>query len=332
LTGEAEEQLLESVGLTSEVETVYVAMLHNPAWGVEELAAALGISDDAVREALDVMAEKALIRPRDHGAPGLAAVSPHTGLLAMLARAEADLVTRQGQLDAARAAIASLAAVHDAGRARDEIIRLDGTDAVRERMTELSVGMTAECLALTTAVEASPEALDSEQRLKERAMARGVALREVFPDSARHRPAMQAYAKWLATQGVSCRTVPDVPVWLMIADGEIALVPSDPEDPESGALEIRSPGAVGTLRLLFEQVWSLGTPFGRRPDTGDCGLTPQDRALLRLFDAGHTDESAGRKLGLSARTVRRIMADLTDRLGVTSRFQAGAEAVRQGWL
>lgn len=97
-------------------------------------------------------------------------------------------------------------------------------------------------------------------------------------------------------------------------------------------MEIRSAGAVTALRLLFEQVWYSATPFGRRPEAVDGGLTPQSRTLLRLFDAGHTDESAGRKLGLSARTVRRIVAELTDRLGVTSRFQAGAEAVRQGWI
>ncbi|MFD0567083.1 hypothetical protein ACFQ2M_37865 [Kitasatospora saccharophila] len=47
---------------------------------------------------------------------------------------------------------------------------------------------------------------------------------------------------------------------------------------------------------------------------------------------GHTDESAGRKLGLSLRTVRRMMQDLMNRLGAESRFQAGAQAVRNDWI
>ncbi|MFI7609496.1 LuxR family transcriptional regulator [Micromonospora sp. NPDC049366] len=324
--------MLESVGLTTKVEAVYVAMIQNPTWGVEELAAGLRISEEAVRSALNAMAEQALVRPRDAASPSLAAVSPHAGLLSLLAKAEADLVTRQGQLEAARAAIASLAAVHDASRERDEIVRLDGPTAVQERLTELSASVVSECLVLRTDLGLNPEALQFDRHLKERALARGVALREICPDSARHRPHMQAYAKWLATNGVSARTVPDVPIRLLVADRSVALVPADVEHPGRGALEIRSAGAVAALRLLFEQVWNSGTPFGQRPEAGDGGLTPQIRALLHLFDAGHTDESAGRKLGFSARTVRRVVAELTDRLGVSSRFQAGAEAVRQGWI
>ncbi|MET8365449.1 hypothetical protein ABZU53_17985 [Micromonospora sp. NPDC005194] len=36
--------------------------------------------------------------------------------------------------------------------------------------------------------------------------------------------------------------------------------------------------------------------------------------------------------GVGARTVRRVVAELTDQRGVSSRFQAGAEAVRHGWI
>ncbi|MEU4214074.1 helix-turn-helix transcriptional regulator [Actinoplanes sp. NPDC026623] len=325
--------MLESVGLTTEVEAVYVAMLQNPMWGVEDLAAALRISEESVRDALNAMADQALVQPREMASLELAAVSPHAALITLMAKAEADLISRQGQLDAARAAIASLTAIHDATRQRDEIIRLDGPKAARERRFELSMSMVSERLCLiTNGADLSHEALAVEQELKEQAVARGVVLREVFPDSARHRPAMAAHTKWLAANGVPGRTVPDVPVSLLIADGSVALVPADPDDPDRGAIEIRSPGAVAALRLLFEQVWRSGTQFGQRQETGDGGLTPQERALLRLFEAGYTDEAAGRKLDLSARSVRRITAELTDRLGVSSRFQAGAEAVRQGWL
>ena len=57
-------------------------------------------------------------------------------------------------------------------------------------------------------------------------------------------------------------------------------------------------------------------------------------AHLDLYstETGHTDESAARKLGLSVRTIQRMMSELTGRLGAESRFQAGAEAVRRGWL
>ncbi|WP_420706755.1 hypothetical protein [Streptomyces sp. NRRL S-1824] len=38
------------------------------------------------------------------------------------------------------------------------------------------------------------------------------------------------------------------------------------------------------------------------------------------------------QLGLSERTLRRRITDLTTRLGATSRFQAGVKAVRRGWF
>lgn len=45
-----------------------------------------------------------------------------------------------------------------------------------------------------------------------------------------------------------------------------------------------------------------------------------------------TDETAGKRLGLSLRTVRRQMAGLMERLDATSRFEAGLKAAQRGWL
>lgn len=78
-------------------------------------------------------------------------------------------------------------------------------------------GATSECLILDTGA-----VLEVDRQLKERALARGVVLREVYPDSTRHGPVMQAYAKWLAAYGVPGRTVPDVPIRLLVADGSVA--------------------------------------------------------------------------------------------------------------
>ena len=53
--------------------------------------------------------------------------------------------------------------------------------------------------------------------------------------------------------------------------------------------------------------------------------------LLQLTE-GAKDEQIARTLGISLRTVRRRIADLLSELGADSRFQAGVEAVRRGWL
>ncbi|MFI7207911.1 helix-turn-helix domain-containing protein [Micromonospora aurantiaca (nom. illeg.)] len=54
--------------------------------------------------------------------------------------------------------------------------------------------------------------------------------------------------------------------------------------------------------------------------------------LLRVLAGGLTDEALGKRLGRSLRTVRRMMAELMDRVGARSRCEAGAKAAQLGWV
>ncbi|MFF5212658.1 hypothetical protein [Streptosporangium sp. NPDC000396] len=48
--------------------------------------------------------------------------------------------------------------------------------------------------------------------------------------------------------------------------------------------------------------------------------------------SGATDEAIARRLGLGRRTVVRRVSALQRTLGATTRFQAGVQAARRGWL
>ncbi|MEU4519312.1 helix-turn-helix transcriptional regulator [Amycolatopsis sp. NPDC024027] len=61
-------------------------------------------------------------------------------------------------------------------------------------------------------------------------------------------------------------------------------------------------------------------------------LSDRERQLLTLLTAGYTDESAAVRLGISVRTVRRLVSGIMNRLGARSRFQAGVKAADRGWL
>lgn len=163
-------------------------------------------------------------------------------------------------------------------------------------------------------------------------LGRGVAMRCVYQESFRNDPDLLAYARWLTAAGGQARTVPTVPLLMIIYDREIALLPRDPADTRRGALEVRSPGIVALAYALFEQLWAEAIPFGQAATRANGGLDAADRQLLLLLAAGHTDELAARRLGVSVSTVRRQMAALMERLGARSRFQAGAEAAGRGWL
>lgn len=67
-------------------------------------------------------------------------------------------------------------------------------------------------------------------------------------------------------------------------------------------------------------------------ESGGDRLTGREQALLRLMAKGLKDEAIARDLGVSPRTLRRLIADLMRRLDCESRFQAGVEATARGWL
>ncbi|GAA5020266.1 helix-turn-helix domain-containing protein [Kitasatospora paranensis] len=285
-----------------------------------------------MREALDELLELTLLRPAGDSR-GLRAVSPEVGLTRLLARNQNQLLFRQQQLESARSAIAALSAEFIDRRPDDEmVVRLDSLEAVRDRLEELAATATQECLSLMRGGAVRPDSIQAGKHPNQLALERGVVIRSIFQDSFRNDPDTLRYARWLADLGGLTRTVPLLPMRLVIVDRSIALVPTDPSDGRRGALELHGAALIQPLCALFDELWRSGADFGLPAVRDDRDLTGSERALLQLLGEGHTDESAGRKLGLSLRTVRRMMQDLMNRLGADSRFQAGAQAVRKDWL
>ena len=106
-----------------------------------------------------------------------------------------------------------------------------------------------------------------------------------------------------------------------------AIVPEPLGFADEPRLLVRQSALVAALTLLFELYWDRGVTL---PETG--GRLEDRTFLIRQLAAGAKDEQIARTLGLSLRTVRRRVADLLIELGVDTRFQAGAEAVRRGWM
>ncbi|WP_425315091.1 LuxR C-terminal-related transcriptional regulator [Streptomyces purpureus] len=159
-------------------------------------------------------------------------------------------------------------------------------------------------------------------------------LSTIYQDSARNDPATLAYARWISDLGGKVRTSPIVPPRMLIFDRLTAVVPIDPANTRLGALCTSAPGIVAPLVTLFEQTWETAVPLGsdHRSASEATGVSPMEQELLKLLASGMTDEAAGKRLGVSLRTVRRQMAALMERLNATSRFEAGLKAAQRGWL
>ncbi len=326
--------MLEALGLQPSAETVYRLVLDEPKRGIRQLAEHLHWTEAAVREALDALVDLKLMRP-DSDEPGqMRPVSPELGLSVLLSRRETELVRRQQQIEAGRAAVAEFTARYVPRREylSDLVDRLEGLDAVRRRLRELAQFARRECLSFLPGGAQKPDTMDASKPLDQQALERGVVVRSIYQDSFRNDAATIAYVRWLAGLGGETRTVPSLPMLMVVVDRETALVPLDPADGRAGALELRSAGAVAAMTVLFEQLWSVGAPWSRPAPRDGRGLSPRERELLRLLADGHTDEVVSRRFGVSLRTVRRMASDLMARLGARSRFEAGVLAVRQGWL
>ena len=72
-----------------------------------------------------------------------------------------------------------------------------------------------------------------------------------------------------------------------------------------------------SLRTRTRCLWNRETPLP---------------AILTLLAAGASDATIARQSGISQRTVERRVRALMDQLGAGTRFQAGVQAARRGWL
>jgi DNA-binding CsgD family transcriptional regulator/sugar-specific transcriptional regulator TrmB len=325
--------MLDPLGLDSSTEDVYRALLQHSDWGVCDLAKHLGMPEEQVRAAFDLLADMALLRPSQNHPSLFRPVRPEVGLASLLARSEAELQRRQREIADTCAAIAAIALEYEAVRVRDRgsFERLEGLDRVRARLEELAYEAQDECMSFMPGGAQTPDAMEASEPLDQLAIARGVLIRTIYQDSFRNDADTLRYAQWLTALGGQTRSTPTLPMSLLIVDRTVAMVPLDPADPRLGAMEVSAVGIVAALCALFEQVWADAVPFGETR-VNEHGLSPIEHELLRMLLEGQTDEGAARRLGLSLRTVRRSMSSLMTRLGARSRFQAGARAVQRGWL
>ncbi len=134
-----------------------------------------------------------------------------------------------------------------------------------------------------------------------------------------------------ADGGEGQRVLGRVPISVVVVDTAACLIEwsSENEDGPQGML-IRTHGMVLAVRALVERLWDIAIPLNR-------GITPEevdsrDATILRLMAAGVPDASIARQAGVSQRTVERRIRALMDRLSAQTRFQAGVQAARRGWL
>lgn len=235
----------------------------------------------------------------------------------------------QEQLDALRRMLPGLAAEHMvAGEPRGEVVGIEVVehDRIVEVVQSLTARATGDLLWVRPDQWRIPEGQAIDVWVAD-LLRSGRRSRVIYP--ARALEEAPEAVRRRAELGEHVRLLADVPGRLAVL-GEAAILREDLAGGTGRVLVLRQPALVALARALFEELWqrALAVPGL----DGEAGQSSARQLLLERLARGVKDEQIARELGLSLRTVRRRVAEVLDELGATSRFQAGVEAVRRGWV
>lgn len=326
--------MIEKLGLDERTEKIYRYMLRHPETSLADLCESFSEQEQSMRKILNTLAGLSLVQRSEETRGHWQTVNPRLGLTAILARQEADLARHQRDVQLSRNAVNVLLARYSDLLPEPELPFefLPTLVDVRMRLEQLALDARHEVLAFAPGGPQPPEVLEQSRALDEASLKRGLVMRTVYLDSVRNDAPSAEYARWLTELGGHVRTVPSLPSRMLIIDNAVAVVPVDHNALDMGALALGGPGAVRIMRALFESTWQAAKPFGAPPRRDQHELTDQEREILILLGTGRTDERVARQLGVSLRTVRRVMSQLMVRMNARSRFQAGLMARDLGWI
>lgn len=167
----------------------------------------------------------------------------------------------------------------------------------------------------------------------------GIKYQVVYQQRALEDPLVMAGVRQALELGEEARTYPNVPMRMLIADHNLAVVvlpygsdPTDQGPTDVDALVVHPSALLDALVRTFSAIWQLAVPVGKLTAESADGELPEHRLLLRLLATGVTDASIARELGVSERTVHRRVTRLQQLLGANSRFLLGVQAVKRGWI
>lgn len=321
---------------------VYFAMLRVPEAN-DELLIGEGFSPAQIAQARRILVERRLI---EEVADGFEVPPPEVTLPAYAAELE-----RQARTS--RAAAAGLSRLYHRSRSRTDRLAADNLDTramssldeLHRHATRLVATANARVLQLIARSPHNDEAL-LQGRLPAPDPAQPLIRWDLAVD-ANFLEVEGALDALVARRDAGARVclVAGVPFTAVVVDGTSAILDVSNIEPSGrGSVLLRHPPHVLAVSSVLERMVRAAIPlYARRiprergsaasgSGTEDSGITSRDAQILSLLAAGASDSTIARQVGVSQRTVERRLRTIMEGLGATTRFQAGAQAVRRGLL
>lgn len=246
---------LRGLGLTANEAKVYITLLGRPEFKAAEVAEQAGVPRAKVYEALSNLETKGMCFQVPGNIALYTANAPEEALPALQRRQEEE---QAHQLRKKRELVAELVTdlhpLHESGRGENGSLRYIDVLTERGRITQVANDLLASAREEILIFEKEPFAQDPVLlgSYEKEAAARGVIVRCIVESDQLHR----AYDLWQA--GISVRTVPELPMKLIVSDNGAAICAL--RDPITGkqsltSIRIAHPDFARAMRLLFETIW-----------------------------------------------------------------------------
>lgn len=320
--------MLSAAGLSAKEEAAYRLLVRTAGVEPAELAEELGVESEAARRALGSLLAKGLARAVPGEPDRFTAVAPDVALAALLHR-------RQEEVDRARQAVEQLTGEYLAHSRRREAAQLieviTSRTALREQLRLLQDNARHEVVSLC---RAGHVAMTSQENIEElAALRRGVGYRVLYERALLEEPGMLINLADGIKLGEQARALPTLPVRMIIADGELGVLPLIQHTgglTQLTAALVRPSSLLDALKALFESLWERATPVSLT--TPGSPLDSDHLYLLSLLVAGVPDKSIATQLKVSHRTVQRRITHLMEQAGAQTRMQLAWHAARENWL
>ncbi|MBF9072812.1 LuxR C-terminal-related transcriptional regulator [Streptacidiphilus fuscans] len=355
---------------TDTAHALYDLAVKNPAWHPDDATTSHGWTQRELDHAADKLHRLGLFAPSDHTPSGWIALAPQHALGDLVQDFETQLAqfttTLANTWENAYEVLTGYRTTYMTHHEDNRIHILDDPHHIKAALEKELSTTTSELLLQGTGDEFTRALTPTLHSLLDR----GIQIRFVIRTATTHAPHAAQQLHHLLQNGAQGRSHPVLPLSFALIDHTTTLLhiphdattPQTPNPPPSRLLIAHSPVVNHILRTLFHHYWTHATPLTpqgtkslkqhppttpptdrtdpeRQTDPGDPAPhqppPPHDThttTLLHMLANGHTDQAISHHLGIHERTVRRKIAQLTTQLRANSRFQAGVNATKAGWL
>lgn len=325
--------MFEAFSVDPRLEQLYRTLLELPEATTDELGPLWEHDTLGLDEGLAQLSALGLVTHLEGAGPR--AVPPEQAVAILVTREEEALEARRQQLQQSRESIPELVDAFVSARRRkagEDVELLPEPALVRSRLFQLTAAAKRSVWSLHPGPGLQPAAIAAALPLERELSDRGLDCRLVVTTASLDSAPWLDYLAELEQLGQAVRTVWSLSQRTIVFDGEHAVIPYGDAD-RPGAYVLHGEWLAAPLVNLFEEIWSQGEPLPseRPPVRGEVG-DARMREVAALLALGIKDEAVARRLGVSVRTVRRLIAATMAELQASSRFLGGVNAVRRGWI